>query len=272
MRVAVMGHVEWVEFLVVGAPLATGAILHATDGWSEPAGGGAVAAVELARLAGSARLFTAVGDDPTGRRIRPELARHGVAVEGPTRPEPHRRAITLVDPAGERTIVVVGPAQAVRGGEVAPGPLDAAYFCHGDADALREARAAARVLVATARVLPVLQAAGVRLDALVQSAADPRERYADGDLDPAPALVATTEGAAGGRWRASDGRSGRWEVAPLLGPPVDAYGCGDSFAAGLAFALGRGDPPDRALAFAATRGAAALCRRGAHGPVGDQPA
>jgi ribokinase len=55
-------------------------------------------------------------------------------------------------------------------------------------------------------------------------------------------------------------------VAPELpGPLVDAYGAGDSFAAGLTFALGRGDRPDEALAFAARCGAVAMTRRGAHG-------
>lgn len=265
MRVGVIGHVEWVEFLVLGGAPAPGAILHARAAWQEPAGGGGVAAVELARLAGSATLVTAVGEDPLGQRIGPTLAAHGVSVTGPTRPEPHRRAITLVDPAGERTIVVIGPAQSVRGGEVRLGRFDALYVCHGDAAAVREARAATKVLVATARILPVLKEARIRVDALVHSATDPGEAYATGDLHPRPRLVATTEGAQGGRWHAADGRSGRWEAARLPGPPVDAYGCGDSFAAGLTFALARGDDPEVALRFAAGRGAEALCRRGAHG-------
>jgi len=46
---------------------------------------------------------------------------------------------------------------------------------------------------------------------------------------------------------------------------VDAYGAGDSFAAGLAFALARGDDPEQALAVAAVCAAEALGRRGAHG-------
>jgi sugar/nucleoside kinase (ribokinase family) len=44
---------------------------------------------------------------------------------------------------------------------------------------------------------------------------------------------------------------------------ADAYGAGDCFAAGLAFALARGDDTQAALAFAAGRGAAAMTRRGA---------
>ena len=40
-----------------------GEVVHATDPFEEPAGGGGVAAVQLARLAGQATLFTALGDD-----------------------------------------------------------------------------------------------------------------------------------------------------------------------------------------------------------------
>ena len=33
-----------------------------------------------------------------------------------------------------------------------------------------------------------------------------------------------------------------WAAEPLPGPPVDSYGCGDSFAAGLTYGLGAGMP------------------------------
>src|SRR5881396_1394081 len=50
-----------------------GEIVHAFETWEEPAGGGAVAAVQLARLAGSCVLLTAFGSDELGRRSRTEL-------------------------------------------------------------------------------------------------------------------------------------------------------------------------------------------------------
>src|SRR5437764_617703 len=103
-------------------------------------------------------------------------------------------------------------------------------------EALRLARAA-RILVATARELDTLARAAVPLDVLVGSAADDGERYQPGDLNPPPRLVVTTSGALGG-W-AQPG--GPYRAAPVPGPIVDTYGCGDSFAAGLTFALARGD-------------------------------
>jgi ribokinase len=46
---------------------------------------------------------------------------------------------------------------------------------------------------------------------------------------------------------------------------ADAYGCGDSFAAGLTYGLGAGDDIDAALALAARNGAACLTARGPYG-------
>lgn len=265
MRVAVLGHVEWVRFLRVDRPVRPGVIVHACEEWEEPAGGGAVAAAELARLAGRCFFVTAVGDDERGRALPAAMARLGVDVRAPARSGASAGAVTAIDPAGERTIVVTGSRPIPRGDDGPIGPFDAAYFCKGDADLLAAARASSRVLVATARVLPVLRAAGVRLDALVHSADDPSEPYADGDLDPAPALVVTTEGAAGGRWRAAGGEAGRWAGTPLPGPLQDTYGAGDCFAAALTHALAAGRRPSEAVDLAAARGALALTRRGAHG-------
>jgi ribokinase len=262
MRVAVVGHVEWVEFARVEAVPRPGEIAHAFETWEEPAGGGAVASVQLGRLAGSCSLFTALGADELGRRARAELTRHGVEVRAIPETEPTRRAFTFVDDVGERTITVLGDKLRPRGGdsrlpwrELAG--LDAVYFVSGDAEALQHARLA-RVLVATARELPTLREAGVQLDALVGSGEDEGELYKTGDLDPPPHLVVTTSGGLGG-WVQP---GGPFRPAPLPGPMVDAYGCGDSFAAGLTFALARGSAVDEAVALAARCGAAVMTGRG----------
>jgi ribokinase len=81
-------------------------------------------------------------------------------------------------------------------------------------------------------------------------------------LDPPPRLVVRTAGGAGGSWESLDGTSGGWAATPLPGPVVDAYGCGDSFAAALAYGLGTGMGLDEAIALAARCGAACLCGRG----------
>jgi ribokinase len=264
VRVAVVGHVEWVEFARVDEVPSAGEIVHATETWGQAAGGGAVAALQLARLAGEAALFTALGRDELGIRAREELEAGGVHVYTANHHEPQRRAFTHVDEAGERTITVLGEKLRPRGNDdMLPWHeltgCDAVYFVSGDVDALVRARRA-RVLVATARELPTLLRGGVKLDALVGSGEDDGERYRQGDLDPVPELIVSTAGPLGG-W-AQPG--GPYKAAPPPGPIEDAYGCGDCFAAGLTYALGAGRPATEAIAFAARCGAAALTGRGVY--------
>lgn len=265
MRVAVVGHVEWVEFARVPRVPAAGEITFARETWEEPAGGGSVSAVQLAKLAGSCDFFTAVGGDDLGRRSVDALRRLGLAVHAAVHEDaPTRRGFTFVDYAGERTITVIGEKLLPRGGQALPwerlAEADACFFIAGDADAARAARAA-RVLTASSREVPVLRDAGVALDALIGSGTDPGERYEEGDVAPAPRIVVRTEGARGGAW-AAEGRSGRYAAAEVPGTVADAYGCGDSFAAGLTYALGSGAPVDEALRLAARCGAACLTGRG----------
>ncbi len=262
MQVAVVGHVEWVEFARVERVPAAGEIAHASETWEEAAGGGAVAAVQLAKLAGGCTLFTVFGGDELGRRARAQLTELGVTVRAMAHAAPQRRAFCYVDDEGERTITVLGEKLRPSGGDSRLPwrelyGMDAVYFVSGDAEALRLARES-RVLVATARELPTLRAAGVRLDVLVGSGEDEGELYRPGVLEPAPTLVVTTAGKLGG-W-AQPG--GPYRAAPIPGPVVDAYGCGDSFAAGLTFALGRGEEPEAAIVLAARCGAAVLAGRG----------
>jgi ribokinase len=263
VRVAVVGHVEWVEFVRVEHVPRQGEIVHALERWEEPAGGGAVAAVQLARLNGGALLFTALGNDERGRRSREQLEAQGLVVHATAAPEPQRRAYTYVDDDGERTITVLGH-KLVPSGEDADLPweelarCDAVFFVSGDAAAVRAARRA-RVLVATSRELATLRRAGEELDVLVGSGEDAGEAFDPAELDPPPRFAVTTSGALGGWVRPG----GPFRAAPLPGPVADAYGCGDCFAAGLAFALGDGATMDEAVSLAARCGAEALTRRGA---------
>ena len=267
MRVAVVGHVEWVEFLRVPRVPEPGSIVMAEHVWAEPGGAGAVAAVLLARLAGDALFLTALGNDELGHRVLRDLSDLGVRVEAAFREEPQRRAFTYVDDQGERTITVLSHKLVPRADDPLPWDelsfYDAVYFTGGDPEAVRRARKA-RVLVATPRELEALKEAGVQLDVLVGSARDEGERYEPGDLEPAPRIVIATEGRDGGSYESEEG-SGRFEAAPIPGELADTYGAGDSFAAGLTYALGRGDQLEDALSFASAQGAEAMNRRGAHG-------
>src|SRR5215204_5751833 len=78
MTAAVVGHVEWIEFVRVERMPVAGEIVHAAEAWEEPGGGGAVAAVQLAKLGGGATFFTALGDDQLGHRAKAELEALGL--------------------------------------------------------------------------------------------------------------------------------------------------------------------------------------------------
>ena len=272
MQVAVVGHVEWVEFARVGHAPGPGEIVHALETWEEPAGGGAVAAAQLANLAGSCLFFTVLADDDLGRRSREELEARGVTVHATTAPGTQRRALTHVDEHGERTITVLGDKFRPSGED---GSLpweelhrcDAVYFVSGEIAALRAARNAP-VLVATSRELATLRRAAVQVDVLVGSGEDAAERFETGELEPEPPIVVTTAGHLGGWIRPG----GPFRAAPLPGPVSDAYGCGDCFAAGLTYGLALGKPVDEAVALGAQCGAAVLTGRGAYGHYRADPA
>jgi ribokinase len=102
----------------------------------------------------------------------------------------------------------------------------------------------------------------VEIDALVSSSRDRGERYVPGTFDPPPRLVVRTAGGDGGTVTDAGGGGFEWEAAPLPGPAVDAYGSGDSFAAGLTYGLGDGRSPADAVALGARCGAASITGRG----------
>ena len=143
-RVAVVGHVEWVEFARVPHMPEPGEIVHASEWWEEAGGGGAVAAVQLAKLAGSAEFFTALGDDDLGRRARERLEELGVTVYAAKRPGPQRRGVVHLDGDGERTITILGERIVAHGDDDLPwerlADVDAVYFTGGDVGALQHAR------------------------------------------------------------------------------------------------------------------------------------
>jgi ribokinase len=270
-RFAVVGHVEWVDFLEVERVPAAGEIVNAAEWWSEAAGGGAVAVVQLVKLAGKATFFTALGDDELARRAATQLRGHGVDLEAAIRDRPQRRAVTFLDARGERTITTIGgrlvPAAADGLAWDRLAVMDGVYFTGGDVDALRAARNA-RTLVATPRARDALEGSGVTLDALVRSGSDRGEQDDPERLGYFAEAIFTSHGAEGVTYSTSNGASGSVDPPRLGGRVVDAYGAGDSFAAGLTFGLGSGFDIESALAVAIRCGAGNLTARG---PYAGQP-
>jgi ribokinase len=269
MRVAVVGHVEWVTFGLVDRVPRAGEIVNTSETWDEPAGGGAVAAVQLAKLAGGCDLFTAVGDDETGELSERGLTSLGLTVHAAIRDDTTRRAVALIDHGNERTIVTLGERLEPRGADPLPWDrldgADVAYVTAGDPEAFAAARKA-RLMVVTSRALAGLAASDVMPDVLVGSARDQAEAFDPGAIASPTTLYVRTAGLAGGTWE-RDGESGRWKSPSLTedddpDTPADAYGAGDSFAASLAYALAAGLEIPQAIKLAARAGSACASGRG----------
>jgi ribokinase len=263
LHLAVVGHVEVVSFVAVEHLPRAGEIARGEGLLELPAGGGAVVAVQLARLTGRpVTFFTALGRDAIGRQAEAQLQELGLSLEVAWRDAPTRRGISFCDRSGERTITVIGerlaPAAADPLAWAALEHADGVFVSAADAAALQRARRA-RCLTATPRVrLPLLRQAAVQLDALIGSGLDPAERCEPGDLEPWPRLLIRTRGAAGGE--ALPG--GRFLALPLQGPVIDAYGAGDSFAAGVTAGLAAGWSPQQAISLGCHCGLACLAAAG----------
>ena len=261
-RVGVVGHIEWVDFLPVPHFPRRGEVIHAEGGFLRAGGGGGVAAVVLTQLGAEVDFFCALGADMAGRAALTQLEERGVRVHVAWRDQPTRRAVTLLEPGGERTIVTIGERLEPYGSDALEwerlDEVKSVYFTAGDAGALAHARRAP-ILVASPRARTVLGTNTV--DALVFSESDRDEsEWAERAAAHARLLVAT-QGERGGQW--SGESQGRWAAVPLPGPARDAYGCGDSFAAAFTLGLGRGDSVAAAAGLGAEAGARALTRIGA---------
>jgi ribokinase len=248
LKVAVIGHVEWTRIAHVERVPIAGDVIHSDLVWEGAAGGGAVAAVQLAKLAG-----------------RRDGARFLTPPQETLILIPTREAVSLVDATGERTTITIG--DRLQPGPDDPLPWDvladyhAIYFAAGDPDVLRWARAAGK-LVVTSRELLTAAAAAVPLDAMVGSARDAAERYNPNLLFPPPNLLVSTDGEAGGYYSMPGAPVCAYPPMPPPGPIVDSYGVGDSFAAALTFGLAAFADVRDALALAAQCGATSVTGSG----------
>jgi ribokinase len=261
-HVAVVGHVEWVEFVRVPRYPERGGLEEGERMFERAGGGAVVAASVLADLGAEVDFFCAPSDDERGRAAMAQLGERGVTVHPAWRPAPTRYVFTLLDEGGERTIITVGERLAPSGEDDLDWELlrgvDGVYVTAGDAGAIRAARAAPIVTVSPRAGEP---APDVTVDATILSGSDEHEQQMARPWEPRTRLMVATDGGHGGRWWGES--EGHWPAAPLPGEPRDSYGCGDSFAAGFTFGLASGMAPAQAAEVGARCGARMLTRVGA---------
>ena len=140
-KVAVVGHIEWVDFVAVARLAHPGEVLHAERAFTRAAGGGGVSAAVLADLGGEVEFFTALGRDAEAAAA--QLTDRGVVMQVAWREQPTRRAITFLEPGGERTIVTIGDRLNPHGEDQLDWDrlreTEGVYFTAGDEAALERA-------------------------------------------------------------------------------------------------------------------------------------
>lgn len=268
-RIAIVANVAEDLVARLEAPLKTGA--HQPGAWDggRLGGGAANTGIPLVRAGHRVAVVSTIGSDAMGGRLIGQLAKAGLDVSLiRTLPGETTRALILLDPSGERTIVNLA-------GAADPDPPD--WLLHMDvawvyvksralnlASVLSEAAKTAQVV---AHVPPTAEGSrpahillGSRSDLGDAFLADPRaagRKIAGKPLQ----WVVITDGAAGAT---AYGLADKAEikVKARAVKPVDTTGAGDAFAAGLIHGLASGQAMEQALELAADWGTRATLSLG----------
>ena len=239
LKLAVIGHIEWVTFLKVDQLPLAGQISHAKDYFEEAAGGAAVAAVQMARLTnGPVDLITSLGKDIYGEKCYERLTNLGLNLKVAWREESTRKGISLISKDGERAITVIGKRLQPLSSDDLPWSdmknYDGIFVTATDKKGIRLARAA-RFLAATPRTgQKVLNLSNVKINALIGSGLDPGEKINYEELSPKPDIYIATEGKLGGTIYP---KKSKYKSIKPSSKEVDSYGCGDCFAGAVTTAL-----------------------------------
>ena len=256
LKLAVVGHVEWVSFLRVNQLPKAGWISHSNESIEFPAGGAAVTAVQMAKSNNQeVHLFTALGADTEGKASYEILSEMGLIVHAAWRNKPTRKGISMVDKNGERAITVIGERLQPLSKDALPWEdlknFDGVFITATDELGIKLCRKSKKVLITPRLGKEVIKKSGIKIDVLVGSGLDPDERMVLKELKHQSSLTISTEGEAGGEVFPG----GRFESFKVKSKVIDTYGCGDSFAAGLTTGIAANWELDKAISLGAYLGA-----------------
>ena len=200
--------------------------MHATSTWSEPAGGGAVIASQINRLAGGCDFFTALGDDEIGReseraadRARPRRCTSSTRLD--RRPGAPGRTSTQ---QGERTITLLSEKLL---------PLGAAAARRLRRRVLRLGRRRGAAVGATCAVRrrhdPRSSRRCARAASRSTCSSGASTTPANGSKAVSTCALSSSPTARGAASRTASA----YDAVEPPGPIVDTYGAGDSFSAAL---------------------------------------
>ena len=238
LKFAVIGHIEWINFLKVDFLPKPGIISHAKNSLELPAGGGALITKTLFELSNNEiHFFTALGKDYYGYKSFEFFKKIGINIHVAWRTEPTRKGFSLIDDYGERSITIIGerlaPSYKDNLNWDILSDMDGIFVTAGDKNLIKKAREA-NILCTTPRVgINLINESKINLDALIGSNLDPDESFSLSDLNKKPRYIIKTEGEKGGLYIPG----GRFNAIIDNVIKIDSYGCGDSFAAGVLYGL-----------------------------------
>ena len=251
LNFAVVGHVEWINFLKVDQLPKPGVISHSEKSIEYPAGGGSVIAKTLSELTNNqVHFFTSLGNDYYGEQSFKILSNYGIRLHVAWRDKPTRKGFSLIDSNGERSITVIGERLAPTYKDKLDWNLfekmDGIFITASDSEIFKKARIADS-LCTTPRVgINIINKSNVFLDGLIGSNLDPGEVFSLSDISIKPKLIIKTEGENGGILYPG----GRYEALINAKQKIDSYGCGDAFAAGILYGLSSKWSIDKILSLA----------------------
>ena len=257
LKLAVIGHVEWVTFLKVDQLPLPGQIAHAKDYFEEAAGGAAVAAVQMARLIdGTVDLITSLGNDMYGEKCYERLTKLGLNLKVAWREKPTRKGISLISKDSERAITVIGDRlQPISSDDLSWDEMknyDGVFITATDEEGINLA-SKAKFVAATPRTgQDIIMSSKVKMNALIGSALDPGEKINFDKVMPKTDIYIATEGKAGGTIYP---KKNRYKSIKPSSKEVDSYGCGDCFAGAVTAALSAKLTLDQAINLGAYCGA-----------------
>ena len=237
LKFAVIGHIEWINFIKVDQLPKPGLISHSNKSLEYPAGGGTVIAKRLQELThNQVHFFTALGNDFYGNQCLNRLEKMGIKLHVAWRDKPTRKGFSMIDSEGERSITIIGdrlaPTHKDNLAWSTLNDMDGIFITAADKELFKISRVA-NTLCSTPRVgLNIINESGIFLDGLIGSNLDPGEVFSLNELRLKPKFVIKTEGENGGIVFPG----GRYK-ALVNKKKVDSYGCGDSFAAGILYGL-----------------------------------
>tara|TARA_Y100001968_G_scaffold81156_1_gene72299 strand:- start:2987 stop:3829 length:843 start_codon:yes stop_codon:yes gene_type:complete len=257
LKLAVIGHIEWVTFLKVDQLPLAGQISHAKNCFEEPAGGAAVAAVQMARLInGPVDLITSLGKDTYGEKCYERLSNLGLNLKVAWREKPTRKGISLISNDVERAITVIGDRlQPIASDDLPWSDMknyDGIFVTATDKEGIKFARKAKFLAVTPRTGKNTLKISNVKINALIGSGLDPGEKINYEELVPKPDIYIATEGKSGGTIYP---KKHKYNSIKPSSKEIDSYGCGDCFAGAVTAAMSAKMDLDEAIKIGAYCGA-----------------